>query len=327
MNPLSAGRGLRGAWLAAACAALLALSGCGGGVSIGVDGGGSNVIHIPDAFALRTASAGLTGGPSSLLAPSGALLAAVTTLQNTPPGFITETLDLSATCANAGSGGRLGYSAVDTNGDRVFSGSDTATFTFSNCLLASDGLAVTLNGQLQMTVQVRQAGLDTVTAFYFTPFGLQATLGGQTATYGGNVRIEYTFPGGNLNATPAIAYVSDRIDLLFANSRQDSITAMLWPVSTDGSGIVTALSPNHTLTLIDGNVSDVLTTSTLSPLRFNGSSNLFYAGQLRSVDGLDAVTTTVTGSDIASVAVDYNNDGFVDRIFNYTVRTLINGWN
>lgn len=326
MQKFIEGHARRGKLLLSAVGASALLAACGGGVSLGYGGGGSSVVHIPDAFALRATAAAMTGGPATLLAPSGTLLSAITALTSTnPSSFTTGTFNDTQVCVQAG--GTLALQTVDADNNGVFNPGDTATYTFSNCAIAADGLVLLLNGQLRMQSQVVQVGVDTVSSFVFTPINLQGTLGGITATYGGSVNYQYTFLNGNLNSVPLIDYVSNRIDL-YLPGRTDSITGMQWAVYTDPSGsVVTGLAPNQTISLVDGNVSDSLTTSTTARLNFDTTQGLFYAGQVRSVDGLDAVLGTITGLDQARVDVDYNNDGYVDVSLTSTVRTLINSWN
>ncbi|MDE2049223.1 MAG: hypothetical protein KGJ44_12490 [Betaproteobacteria bacterium] len=326
MSLFDTGAGRRLSLRVAALGASLLLAACGGGgsVSLGYNSG-SGVVHIPDAFALRATSAAMTGGPATLLAPSGTLLSAVTALLNTKT-YATGTYNDTQVCVQPG--GQLLLNVFDYGNDGRFAPGDVATYTFTNCTIAADGLVLTLNGQLQMTSQVAQVGVDTVSSFVFTPINLQAALGGISASYGGSVNYQYTFRNGNLNSVPLIDYVSNRIDLVFPFGRTDSLTAMQWAVYTDATGtVVTGLAPNHTLSLVDGNVSDGLTTSTSSVLAFDSTQGLFYSGQVRSVDGLDAVTGTVTSTDQARIDVDYNNDGTIDLSITTPVRTLINSWN
>jgi hypothetical protein len=315
-------------------ASIAFLSACGGGVDVVYDGTNNNAPHATDAMAQRAAATAFTGGPVSLYAPAGLLLDNVSDLLTTLDAnginyYTTQTLDISGVCASKV--GQLIIQTVDVGNDRRFTPGDTASLTFTNCLLAADGLAVTLNGSVTMTVQSSTRGADVLSTFYFSPQNLSATLNGVSAVYSGLVGIEYAFPGGNLNAAANIAYVSDRIALSFAGSRTDEVTQMRWPVVISGTTAapVTTLYPSHTLTLFENGYADVITTSTLSPLVFQGGStaNVFTAGQVRHFYSVDYLQTTVTSTNQSRTDIDFNNDGVNDRVINTPIRTLINSWN
>jgi hypothetical protein len=314
-------------------ASIALLSACGGGVDVVYDGTNNNAPHATNAMAQRAAATAFTGGPVSLYAPAGTLLDSVSALLEVDAQgnnlYTTQTLNINSVCAV--SGGQLTLQTVDAGNDRRFTAGDSATLSFTNCLLAADGLAVTLNGSVTMTVQSSTRGADVISTFYFSPQNLSAALNGVSAVYSGLIGIEYAFPGGNLNAAANIAYVSDRIALSFAGSRTDEVTQMRWPVVISGTTAapVTTLYPSHTLTLFENGYADVFTTSTLSPLVFQGGStaNVFTAGQVRHYYSVDYLQTTVTSSDQSRTDIDFNNDGVNDRIINTPIRTLINSWN
>jgi hypothetical protein len=314
--------------LALLAAAALALTACGGGVEVvvGDDDDPPPVRHVSDTFALRTAASSLTGGPVTLLAPSGSMLAALSALLPPNNGYKTQSLDISSVCAT--SGGRLIFAMTDAGNDGRFTPGDAASFTFTNCTLAADGLAIFLNGTLNMGVSVTQRGPDTVSTFWFTPQNLSGLLGAVAATYGGSVGVEYVFPNGNLNADAYVSYVSSRLELLFAGTRRDVISNMVWPVSFGPEADRTNLQPSHTISLSEAGIADTFTVGTLRSVEFRGDpTNLFTSGETRHLDDVDAVYATVTGTDQLRVEIDYSSNGSINRTINIPVRTLINSWN
>jgi hypothetical protein len=313
--------------LALFSATAIGLAACGGGVEVIVgDDDPPPLRHVSDAFALRAAASSLTGGPASLLAPSGSMLAALSALLPPNNGYKTQTLNISSVCAT--SGGRLIFSMTDAGNDGRFTPGDAATFTFTNCTLAADSLAIYLNGTLNMSVSVTQRGPDTVSTFWFTPQNLSGLLGATAAIYGGSVGVEYVFPNGNLNADAFVSYVSSRLELLFVGTRRDVISNMVWPISFGPEADRTNLQPNHTITLSEVGVADTFTVATLRNVVFRGDpSNQFTAGETRMLDDVDAVYAVVTGTDQLRVEIDYNSNGSVNRTINIPIRTLINSWN
>lgn len=312
-------------------ASAVLITACGGSVDVVYDnspGPGPGAQHVTDALAQRASATSLTGGPISLYAPAGALLDAVSTLLDPNNNlYTTQTLDLSPVC-NA-PGGSLIMQTVDAGNDQRFTPGDSASMSFSNCRLSADGLNITLNGSLSMSVQTSTRGIDTAVTYYFSPQNLTGMLGATAASYSGLAGIEYVFPGGNPNALPNIAYVSDRIALTFAGTRSDIVTQMRWPVIIGGttSTPLTTLYPSHILTLNEFGYTDVFNTSTLSPVQYQGGAvKAFTTGQLRHDHALDRVTTTVTATNQMQSDIDFYADGTTERIITDTVSGLINSF-
>jgi hypothetical protein len=320
---------------AAGLAAAALLSACGGG-SVDVIYDGSTpppaAQHVTDAQAQRAAATSLFGGPASLFAPSGALLDSVSALLDVDPAtgtnlYTTQTLNLSSVC-NA-PGGSLTLQTNDAGNDRRFTAGDTAVMSFSNCALSADGLNLTLNGNLTMTVQPSTRGTDVVSTFFFSPQNLSGSLQGVAASYSGLAGVEYTFPGGNLSAIPNVAYVSDRIALAFAGSRSDVLTHMRWTVISGGTTAtpLTTFYPSHTLTLNEFGYTDTFITTTISPAQYQGGSvRAFTTGQMRHRHTVDDVYNTITATNVSRIDVDYFGDGVTDLVINDKASALVNSF-
>ncbi len=323
------------AYALVALGAATLLSACGGGIEVIYDSSNPppQQAHVTDALAERASATALFGGPASLFAPSGTLLDTVSALQEVDPAtgsnlYTTQTLNLNSVCNIAG--GTLTLQTNDAGNDKRFTAGDTATMSFSNCQLSADGLNITLNGSLTMTVQPSTKGADVLSTFYFAPQNLSGSLNGVAATYSGLAGVEYTFPNGNLNAIANVAYVSDRIALTFAGTRSDVMTQMRWPVITGGTTAspLTTFYPTHTLTLNEFGYTDTFATTTLSPVQYQGGTlRKFTTGQLRHRHPLDDVYTTITATDVGRIDIDFYGDGTTDRVINTPVSGLVNSFN
>jgi hypothetical protein len=310
--------------IAAASAAVL--TACGGGIDVSIGGPidpGPGPSSVTDSQAFKVTSASIAGGPMSLLIPANIMLSAMDGLRSVN-GYKTTSLNISAACTAAG--GSLILSVTDSDNSLTFTQGDLVSLSFTNCGASNDGVSLTLNGALDLTVVASPRGVNTAVTMTFVPRNLSATVRGVAATFNGSISIETVLsPKG---AVVSSAYVTNLLEITFAGGqRTDRISNARWGYVDDAAAGVVRLSPNQNVTLFQNGTATAFSVATIVPLAFRNSDGLLAGGQLSILHPSDTLRVTVTGLGQLEIAIDYNSGGLYDRFLNINALDLLNGWN
>jgi hypothetical protein len=293
------------------------LSACGGG------GGGSSTPSTGGAAANVSAEAAESTSANAAVIPDGAALASATTLTTTQAVVAAGQASATINCTG---GGTAVYQVTGPNAALLDNGKldagENYTLTFNGCRGALGAAALT--GEMTLDVTAATAASVTVNT---TTNNLVASLPQGTVTLNGSSTLSQSVATSGSEVTTTTGWISSGITVTTEfNGRGGSFTLSQVNVTqsvNESGGVLEGSTFDGTVTFTAsgalGALSFTLSTDGAASYNANGEP---VQGTWNLILPNNSISLTIAGN-VATVNVDYGNNGTIDATYTFTIAALV----